>query len=72
VVPSGLRVLMAGKYSEAPLTLFRGVGVHERRRRVYGFSWSKDALAAHRFAVRAADAKKGCDFVMASFLSLVA
>jgi hypothetical protein len=59
VVSNGLRVLMPGNYSGAPLTLFRGAGAHERHRRIYGFSWSKDALVPRTFARHAAQLDPG-------------
>jgi hypothetical protein len=50
VLSDALRVLMAGSYSGPPLTLYRGAGYHERRRRLYGFSWTTDAVIARKFA----------------------
>jgi hypothetical protein len=45
-----LRVLLLAGYSGPPLTLYRGTSNHERRRRLYRFSWSTDATIARRFA----------------------
>ncbi|MGZ9157094.1 MAG: hypothetical protein ACXW6J_27730, partial [Candidatus Binatia bacterium] len=50
VTSDGLRVLMPKNYSGPPLKVFRGAGANERRRRTYGFSWSRDAAVARRFA----------------------
>lgn len=46
---AALRILMPGGHA-APLTLYRGAGGHERRRRLYGFSWTTDLEVARRFA----------------------
>ena len=46
-----LRVLMpSGRYQGEPLTLYRGAGAGERCRRLYGFSWTRDAAIAEGFA----------------------
>jgi hypothetical protein len=50
VVADALRVLMPAGYSGPPMTLFRGAGARERRRRMYGFSWTTDVAIAHKFA----------------------
>jgi hypothetical protein len=53
-----LRVLMPSSYSGPPLTLYRGTHAGERRRRLYGFSWTTDMATARSFAEqwsRAAD-----------------
>jgi hypothetical protein len=49
VLANALRVLMAG-YSGPPLTLYRGTSNHERRRRLYGFSWTTNIDIARKFA----------------------
>jgi hypothetical protein len=50
VLARALRLLLPGGYSGPPLTLYRGTSNHERRRRLYGFSWTTDATIAQRFA----------------------
>lgn len=46
-----LRVLLpAGDSVPDPVRLYRGASALERRRRLYGFSWSKDAEVARGFA----------------------
>jgi hypothetical protein len=50
IVSNALRVLMPKCYSGPCLTVFRGAGAHERRRRIYGFSWSTDPAVARKFA----------------------
>jgi hypothetical protein len=50
VLADALRVLLPGGYSGPPLTVYRGTNNHERRRRVYGFSWTTDVAVARRFA----------------------
>jgi hypothetical protein len=42
--------LLLPKYSGPPVRLFRGAGAAERRRRIYGLSWSADIECATRFA----------------------
>lgn len=42
--------LLLPKYSGPPVRLFRGAGSNERRRRIYGLSWSADVACATRFA----------------------
>jgi hypothetical protein len=44
------RVLMP-RYRGPAVRLFRGTGADERRRRLYGMSWSADVSAAERFAL---------------------
>lgn len=43
--------LLLPKYSGPPVHLFRGAAAAERRRRIYGLSWSADVEAAERFAL---------------------
>jgi hypothetical protein len=50
IVSDALRILMPRSYSGPCLTVFRGAGAHERRRRIYGFSWSTDSAVARKFA----------------------
>jgi hypothetical protein len=50
VLAKALRVLLPGAAITTPLTLYRGAGAHERRRRLYGFSWTTDAAVARTFA----------------------
>jgi hypothetical protein len=50
LLAKALRVLLPGGYSGPPLTVYRGAGSGERRRRIYGFSWTTDAAVARRFA----------------------
>jgi hypothetical protein len=50
VCADALRVLMPADYSGSPLTLYRGTAAHERRRRLYGFSWTLDIAIARKFA----------------------
>lgn len=46
---AALRVLMRG-HLDSPLTLYRGTNIHERSRRIYGFSWTTDIAIARKFA----------------------
>jgi hypothetical protein len=46
----GLCLLLPGGYSGPPLTLYRGASWRERRRRLYGFSWTTDKSVARTFA----------------------
>ena len=48
-VADALHVLMP-RYEGCTVRLFRGASAHERRRRIYGLSWSGDADVADRFA----------------------
>jgi hypothetical protein len=50
VLANALRVLLPGGYSGPPLTVYRGAKSHERRRRIYGFSWTTDVAVARKFA----------------------
>ena len=50
VLLNALRILMPCDYSGAPLTLYRGAVGTERRRRLYGFSWTTDLATARKFA----------------------
>jgi hypothetical protein len=50
VLAAALRVLMRSNYTGPPLTLYRGANSGERRRRLYGFSWSTDLAIARKFA----------------------
>jgi hypothetical protein len=43
--------LLLPKYSGPPVRLFRGAGAAERRRRIYGLSWSANVECAERFAL---------------------
>jgi len=47
---AALRVLMPSSYSGPPLMLYRGTIIGERRRRIYGFSWTTDIATAQSFA----------------------
>jgi hypothetical protein len=47
---NGLRVLLPCDYQGPPLRLWRGTTAGERRRRLYGFSWTTDLDIARRFA----------------------
>jgi hypothetical protein len=48
---AALRVLMPpGTYRGPPLTLYRGTSTYERKRRLYGFSWSVELDSARGFA----------------------
>jgi hypothetical protein len=49
VLARALRVLFPG-YSGPPLMLYRGTRASERRRRLYGFSWTTEAVVARKFA----------------------
>jgi hypothetical protein len=42
VLANALRLLMPADYAGPPLTLYRGANSNERRRRLYGFSWTTD------------------------------
>jgi hypothetical protein len=59
---AALRLLLPGGYSGPPLTLYRGTTNHERRRRLYGLSWTTDAAIARRFAEHWAKAVPGAYF----------
>jgi hypothetical protein len=60
ICAAALRVLMPGHYCGPQLTLYRGTRASERRRHLYGFSWSSNAAIAGKFAERyAADAMLG-------------
>jgi hypothetical protein len=50
ITAAALRVLMPGNHSGLPRTLYRGTNIHERRRRLYGFSWTVDLGTARLFA----------------------
>ena len=58
VLAKALRVLMPGGYSGAPLRLYRGANARERRRRIYGFSWTTDITIARNFVWFSTDAFK--------------
>ncbi len=45
-----LRILMPGDYHGAALRVYRGTSGLERRRRLYGFSWTRHQDVARRFA----------------------
>jgi hypothetical protein len=49
VLANALRVLLPGNYSGPPLALYRGTSGWERRRRLYGFSWTTDVAIARKF-----------------------
>jgi hypothetical protein len=51
VLSAALRVLLPPvNYSGPPLLLYRGARGQERRRRLYGFSWTMDLAVARGFA----------------------
>jgi hypothetical protein len=50
IMAAALRVLMPGGRLGSPLMLYRGANIHERRRRIYGFSWTIDMAVARSFA----------------------
>jgi hypothetical protein len=50
VLADALRVLLPGDYTGPSLSLYRGTGGFERRRRIYGFSWTMDVTIARKFA----------------------
>jgi hypothetical protein len=50
VLARALRVLMRSDYTGPPLTLYRGTTNGERRRHLYGFSWTTDQAKARGFA----------------------
>jgi hypothetical protein len=50
VLVRALRVLMCSSYTGSPLTLYRGTTNGERRRHLYGFSWTTDQTKAREFA----------------------
>jgi hypothetical protein len=50
VLADALRVLLPGNYAGLPLSLYRGASAGERRRRIYGFSWTTDITIARKFA----------------------
>lgn len=53
---AGLRLLMPGARIAAPVRLYRGTTASERRKQLYGFSWSTDPEIAQRFAEERAQA----------------
>jgi hypothetical protein len=50
IMAKALRRLMPGNYRGSNLTLYRGTHSGERRRRLYGFSWTTDLAIARSFA----------------------
>jgi hypothetical protein len=50
LLAKALRVLLPGGYAGPPLTVYRGASNHERRHRIYGFSWTTDVAVARKFA----------------------
>jgi hypothetical protein len=55
---AALRVLLPGGYSGSSMTLYRGTHGGERRRRLYGFSWTTDIAIARMFAESRAGLKE--------------
>jgi hypothetical protein len=49
---AALRVLMEGDYRGPDLRVYRGTSTTERRRRLYGFSWTVDLEIARTFTER--------------------
>jgi len=47
---AALGVLLPGAHLGRPLVLYRGTNIHERRRRIYGFSWTTEIATARTFA----------------------
>jgi hypothetical protein len=47
---SALRILLPRSEVGQPMTLYRGADARERKRRAYGFSWTRDSAMARRFA----------------------
>jgi hypothetical protein len=47
---AALRLLLPGEQLSSPLMLYRGTHDGERRRRLYGFSWTTDIVTARSFA----------------------
>lgn len=47
---AALRILMRGEYGGGELQVYRGTTRGERRRRLYGFSWTADREIARNFA----------------------
>ena len=54
---AALRVLMRGDYVGPELTLYRGTSHFERRRQLYGFSWTTAIETAREFAERNSKSK---------------
>jgi hypothetical protein len=52
VLANALHLLLPGDYHGPPLRLYRGAIATERRRRLYGFSWTLSIDAAQKFAER--------------------
>jgi hypothetical protein len=50
LLTKALRVLLPGGYTGSRLTVYRGASNHERRRRLYGFSWTTEVAVARKFA----------------------
>jgi hypothetical protein len=57
IMAKAARVLFPGGYTGPPLRLYRGTSMHERSRRLYGFSWSTQRKVAGTFADRHSDAQ---------------
>jgi len=55
---AALRVLLPGGYYGPSITLYRGTHSGERRRRLYGFSWTTDIAIARMFAESRAGLKQ--------------
>ena len=66
---AALRVLLPGGRLEHPLTLYRGTNIHERRRRIYGFSWTTDIATARSFAEHWSQARLTNDGVILQTLA---
>jgi hypothetical protein len=59
VLADGLRLLLPGGHEGESLRLYRGAGGMERRRRLYGFSWTTRLEEARGFAERYREAPDG-------------
>jgi hypothetical protein len=61
---AALRVLFPGGYFGPSMTLYRGTHSGERRRRLYGFSWTTDIAIARTFAENWASLKESVPVVL--------
>jgi hypothetical protein len=61
VLADALRILLPCGYSGSPLVLYRGACEGERRRRLYGFSWTTEVGVARKFTEHWAQAQAMAD-----------
>ena len=66
VLLNALRRLMPCDYKGPALTLYRGTRGGERRRHIYGFSWSTDLVTARKFTERWVQGETGAIVLQAT------